>query len=120
MHLHGTFYTVESRGDAGRDTIYGADGRRLVTTELMEPGTTMAMRWVPDRVGKWLFHCHILAHVSGEMRLADMTPADREHARRTRKNMTSTARWRVWSSASPCRPAMKPPRPIWIPARRGD
>ena len=80
MHLHGTFYTVESRGDAGRDTIYGADGRRLVTTELMEPGTTMAMRWVPDRVGKWLFHCHILAHVSGEMRLADMTPADREHA----------------------------------------
>ena len=80
MHLHGTFYTVESRGDAGRDTIYGADGRRLVTTELMEPGTTMAMRWVPDRVGNWLFHCHILAHVSGEMRLADMTPADREHA----------------------------------------
>ena len=80
MHLHGTFYTVESRGDAGRDTIYGADGRRLVTTELMEPGTTMAMRWVPDRVGKWLFHCHILAHVSGEMRLADMTPAEREHA----------------------------------------
>ena len=80
MHLHGTFYTVESKGDAGRDTIYGADGRRLVTTELMEPGTTMAMRWVPDRVGKWLFHCHILAHVSGEMRLADMAPADREHA----------------------------------------
>jgi len=80
MHLHGTFYTVESRGDAGRDTIYGAEGRRLVTTELMEPGTTMTMRWVPDRVGNWLFHCHILAHVSGEMRLADMTPAEREHA----------------------------------------
>lgn len=80
MHLHGTFYTVESRGDAGRDTIYGADGRRLVTTELMEPGTTMTMRWVPDRVGNWLFHCHILAHVSGEMRLGDMTPAEQEHA----------------------------------------
>jgi FtsP/CotA-like multicopper oxidase with cupredoxin domain len=81
MHLHGTFYTVESRGDAGRDTIYGTDGRRLVTTELMEPGTTMMMRWVPDRVGKWLFHCHIQAHVSGEMRLGDMTPAEREHAK---------------------------------------
>lgn len=80
MHLHGTFYTVESRGDAGRDTIYGAAGRRLVTTELMEPGTTMTMRWVPDRVGNWLFHCHILAHVSGEMRLADMTSAEREAA----------------------------------------
>ncbi len=80
MHLHGTFYTVESRGDAGRDAIYGADGRRLVTTELMESGTTMTMRWVPDRVGNWLFHCHILAHVSGDMRLADLTPAQREHA----------------------------------------
>ncbi|MBA3295952.1 MAG: multicopper oxidase domain-containing protein [Acidobacteria bacterium] len=80
MHLHGTFYTVESRGDAGRDTLYGADGRRLVTTELMEPGTTMAMRWVPDRVGNWLFHCHILAHVTGDMRLADMTPEERKAA----------------------------------------
>lgn len=80
MHLHGTFYTVESRGDAGRDTIFGADGRRLVTTELMDAGTTMMMRWVPDRVGNWLFHCHILAHVSGAMRLADLTPAQREHA----------------------------------------
>lgn len=78
MHLHGTFYTVESRGDAGRDTIYGADKRRMVATELMEPGTTMAMRWVPDRVGNWLFHCHILAHVSGDMRHGDMTPAERQ------------------------------------------
>ena len=80
MHLHGTFYTVESRGDAGRDTIYGADNRRMVTTELMEVGSTMRMRWVPDRVGNWLFHCHILAHVSGEMRFGDMTPAERAAA----------------------------------------
>lgn len=80
MHLHGTFYTVESRGDAGRDTIYGPDNRRMVTTELMEVGSTMRMRWVPDRVGNWLFHCHILAHVSGEMRSGDMTPAERTAA----------------------------------------
>jgi len=80
MHLHGTFYTVESRGDAGRDAAYGAEGRRLVTVEMMEPGTTMAMRWVPDRVGNWLFHCHVLAHVTGDMRQGDMTPAEREAA----------------------------------------
>ncbi|HUF24571.1 MAG TPA: multicopper oxidase domain-containing protein [Vicinamibacterales bacterium] len=80
MHLHGTFYTVESRGDAGRDAIYDAENRRLVTTEMMEPGTTMAMRWVPDRVGNWLFHCHVLAHVTGDMRRGDMTPAQREEA----------------------------------------
>ena len=71
MHLHGTFYTVESRGTALRDVIYGTPSRRLVTTELMTPGTTMMMRWVPDRVGNWLFHCHILAHVTGRMRDGD-------------------------------------------------
>jgi manganese oxidase len=83
MHLHGTFYTVESRGTALRDDIYGAAKRRLVTTELMLSGTTMMMRWVPDRVGNWLFHCHILAHVTGRMRLGDTgaesTAAHAEH-----------------------------------------
>ncbi|MGQ0736912.1 MAG: multicopper oxidase domain-containing protein [Acidobacteriota bacterium] len=78
MHLHGTFYTVESRGFAVRDVTYGSESRRLATTELMEPGTTMMMRWVPDRVGNWLFHCHILAHVSGDMRRGDM-PAGAHH-----------------------------------------
>ena len=71
MHLHGTFYTVESRGTSQRDVIYGAPNRRLVTTELMAPGSTMMMRWVPDRVGNWLFHCHILAHVTGRLRDGD-------------------------------------------------
>ncbi len=77
MHLHGTFYTVESRGNAGRDEIYGPEGRRLVTTELLEPGATMMMRWVPDRVGNWLFHCHVLAHVTGLLRHLDKPPAER-------------------------------------------
>jgi len=72
MHLHGTFYTVESRGTALRDVVYGTPNRRLVTTELMTAGTTMTMRWVPDRVGNWLFHCHILAHVSGRLRDGDV------------------------------------------------
>ena len=82
MHLHGTFYTVESRGTALRDLVYGTPSRRLVTTELMLPGTTMMMRWVPDRVGNWLFHCHILAHVTGRMRDGDRADAKAqdEHA----------------------------------------
>jgi manganese oxidase len=78
MHLHGTFYTVESRGTALRDVVYGTPNRRLVTTELMTPGTTMMMRWVPDRVGNWLFHCHILAHVSGRLRDGDNPPGDEQ------------------------------------------
>ena len=82
MHLHGTFYTVESRGSAVKDDVYGSPNRRLVTTELMMPGTTMMMRWVPDRVGNWLFHCHFLAHVTGRMRDGDAAPGSTydEHA----------------------------------------
>jgi hypothetical protein len=45
----------------------------------MMPGTTMMMRWVPDRVGNWLFHCHFLAHVSGRMRDADAPPGAPPH-----------------------------------------
>jgi len=78
MHLHGTFYTVESRGTFARDTLYDHDSRRLVTTEALDPGATMKMRWVPDRVGNWLFHCHIQGHVTGDMREADLSPADRD------------------------------------------
>jgi FtsP/CotA-like multicopper oxidase with cupredoxin domain len=88
MHLHGTFYTVESFGTFARDEIFDHDSRRLVTTQPLAPGTTMKMRWVPDRVGKWLFHCHFQAHVTGDLRLADMPaghdmshgPHDIEHS----------------------------------------
>ncbi len=80
MHLHGTFYTIESRGSVLRDVPYGSERRRLVTTEQLEPGGTMTMRWVPDRVGNWLFHCHILAHVSGRIRYGDMTASERAAA----------------------------------------
>ncbi len=57
MHLHGYFYLVESKGDAGRDTIYADPERRLENTELMLPGSTMSLTWFPTRPGNWLFHC---------------------------------------------------------------
>ena len=98
MHLHGTFYSVESLGDlCRRDTIYDHDSRRLVTTEAMSSGATMTMRWVPDRVGNWLFHCHIQAHVTGDLRAADYPPGDHarprpRHARRREIDGRSRAR----------------------------
>ena len=30
----------------------------------------MTMTWTPEREGNWLFHCHIMHHVSPERRLA--------------------------------------------------
>jgi FtsP/CotA-like multicopper oxidase with cupredoxin domain len=66
MHLHGFYYSVNSRGAMGADTIYTSDERRLVNTELMRVGSTMAVTWVPQKPGNWVFHCHFAFHVSDE------------------------------------------------------
>ncbi|MGE5926652.1 MAG: multicopper oxidase domain-containing protein [Gemmatimonadota bacterium] len=69
MHLHGFYFSVESRGTPGTDTILATDRRRLMVTEIMEPYTTMAMSWVAARPGNWLFHCHLAFHVVPSARL---------------------------------------------------
>jgi FtsP/CotA-like multicopper oxidase with cupredoxin domain len=75
MHLHGSYYTVDSVGDGEHDTLFSGEQRRLVVTELMRPGTTMSLTWTPREPGNWLFHCHVLAHISPGLRLR---PADKE------------------------------------------
>ena len=75
MHLHGSYYTVESVGNGERDTPLNSEQRRLVVTELMRPGTTMSLTWRPPQPGNWLFHCHVLAHISPGLRLR---PANKE------------------------------------------
>ena len=69
MHLHGFYYRVDARGDGFADTLYSSTNRRQVVTELMRPVTTMAMTWVPERPGNWLFHCHTGFHVVPRARL---------------------------------------------------
>jgi FtsP/CotA-like multicopper oxidase with cupredoxin domain len=69
MHLHGSYYRVDSTGDAERDNIFSDEERRLVVTELMPPGSTMSLTWTPKAPGNWLFHCHVLAHISPMLRL---------------------------------------------------
>ena len=61
MHLHGFYFRVRRRGDGKVDTVYGARGD-LVNTEKMLPGGTMYVTWIADRLGNWLFHCHIPEH----------------------------------------------------------
>ncbi len=77
MHLHGFYFTVGSRGSWAADTVYAPDDRRLAVTEPMIPGGTMAMSWVPDRAGDWVFHCHFGFHVSHFL-VMDSVPPDRE------------------------------------------
>jgi manganese oxidase len=76
MHLHGSYFTVDALGDGLRDVPVAADRQQRIVTQLMGPGTTLAMTWTPEREGNWLFHCHISEHVSPHRRLAD----DASHA----------------------------------------
>jgi len=69
LHLHGFYFDVDSVGDGVRDTIYAADQKPRVVTQLVPPGGTVALTWTPERAGNWLFHCHIIEHVSSERRL---------------------------------------------------
>ena len=69
MHLHGFYFKVNSRGDAIRDTVYTLTQRRTAVTEFMRSMTTMNMSFVPTRPGNWLFHCHLVFHISRDLKL---------------------------------------------------
>ena len=77
MHLHGFYFEVDSLGDGMRDQPIAPPDRHPVVTQLLPSGATMAMTWTPERAGNWLFHCHIMHHVSPERRLSQLAePAD--------------------------------------------
>jgi FtsP/CotA-like multicopper oxidase with cupredoxin domain len=65
MHLHGFYFYVDAVGDGESDHRYTDAERRMAVTETLLPGSTFAMTWTPERSGNWLFHCHILDHMSG-------------------------------------------------------
>ncbi len=63
MHMHGSYYRVDSVGDGARDRIFSSAEQRMTVTELLTPGSSMTASWtaVP---GRWIFHCHLMAHVA--------------------------------------------------------
>ena len=64
LHLHGSFFRVDARGDGHEDSIYAPADRRMAVTELVLPGQTMSMTWSPVHSGNWVFHCHIASHAT--------------------------------------------------------
>jgi manganese oxidase len=80
MHLHGFYYQVDSLGDGTRSKTYPAEEKQRVVTQLMQPGGTLAMTWTPERVGNWIYHCHIRSHVSPERRLGEGSAHTGHHA----------------------------------------
>jgi FtsP/CotA-like multicopper oxidase with cupredoxin domain len=75
MHLHGFYFEVSSLGNGTRDVPIDQSHRRRVVTQLLPSGGTMTLTWTPEQEGNWLFHCHIMQHVSPARRLAH--PHDR-------------------------------------------
>jgi manganese oxidase len=65
MHLHGFYYRVDAltNQNAPQDPRTPAAGG-MVVTQRMPAFTAMAMTWVPERAGNWLFHCHFQIHVA--------------------------------------------------------
>ncbi len=64
MHLHGFFFNVDGVGDGEHYERYSEDQRRKAVTEFIDIGHVFDMTWTPDRAGNWLFHCHMVVHMS--------------------------------------------------------
>jgi FtsP/CotA-like multicopper oxidase with cupredoxin domain len=62
MHLHGFYYRVTRRGTGVSDTVLARP--EVANTERLVPGATMSVSWVAERLGNWLFHCHIPEHIA--------------------------------------------------------
>ncbi|HEU4787813.1 MAG TPA: multicopper oxidase domain-containing protein [Gemmatimonadaceae bacterium] len=72
MHLHGFFFAVLSQGTSARDTLYAPGDERAEVTHAMRAGTSISLRWVADRPGNWLFHCHAINHIDTALRLDEV------------------------------------------------
>jgi FtsP/CotA-like multicopper oxidase with cupredoxin domain len=80
MHLHGFHFTVDSVGDGTVDRQLSAAERRTVVTEAIAPGRTFTMSWKPTRAGHWLFHCHMVGHMSASRETMHATHDITTHA----------------------------------------
>jgi FtsP/CotA-like multicopper oxidase with cupredoxin domain len=80
LHLHGFYFRVDSVGDAEEGSTYADDQRRMVVTELVRPGRTFTLTWIPDRPGNWLFHCHVVPHTSPQQRFWRSAATSSGHA----------------------------------------
>jgi FtsP/CotA-like multicopper oxidase with cupredoxin domain len=66
FHLHGFHFTVEGTGDGDRYDALPAEQQRTEVTEALRSGRTFTLAWTPGRAGNWLFHCHMVAHMTPE------------------------------------------------------
>lgn len=68
MHLHGFFFHVDAVSDGEVSRHFTGAERPMVVTQLVDPGNSFDMTWAPERVGNWIFHCHILDHMMSDFK----------------------------------------------------
>jgi FtsP/CotA-like multicopper oxidase with cupredoxin domain len=78
MHLHGFYFIVDGVGDGERFERYTPEQRRVAVTEHVDIGHVFEMTWTPERMGNWLFHCHMMVHMmpTDELHPGDTKSAD--------------------------------------------
>jgi manganese oxidase len=76
MHLHGFFFRILSRGFLERDELLPPERQPLAVTENMHPRATLMLEWTPEEVGNWIFHCHLVRHMTVNQRLNRMPRPD--------------------------------------------
>jgi manganese oxidase len=81
MHLHGSYFRVDSVGDGVADRIYAPAEQRLAVTEHVAVGGTITTTWQPDRAGRWLFHCQMTAHISPDLSVVNVGSQQDHHGR---------------------------------------
>ena len=73
MHLHGFFFRIVRRGFTTDSIVRLPPGLVMMrVTSVMRPSEWLEIAWLPDRPGNWLYHCHLLTHMSGAQRLDRM------------------------------------------------
>lgn len=86
LHMHGSYYRVDSSGDGEHDEIFSPAQQKLVVTRLMPPGTTMSTLWIPPP-GRWIFHCHILPHILPDATAGSTGTQPGQHGAHTMNHM---------------------------------
>ena len=66
MHMHGSYFTVTGVGNVDKTTVYADDAQRSVVTEPVKGGDSFSVDWVPERTGRWIFHCHLISHFEAD------------------------------------------------------
>ena len=64
MHLHGFYFRLEAKGDGVADTLFTGEQQKMEVTEIINPNTTIALSWLAERPGNWIYHCHYATHLS--------------------------------------------------------